>query len=103
MKKELMLKTFRNSALVAVYIFGVSQIMVNGQTLFGKEDNAFTPFGILLLFSLSAAVVGSLVFGLSVILFLDGKKKESVLAAFYTIGWLGVFTLLALTTLFFLK
>jgi hypothetical protein len=102
MDKELLFKTFRNTTGAAAYIFLVSQVMANGERLFGK-DNSLTPFAVLMLFSLSAAVVGSLVFGLTVMLFLDNKKKESVKAAIYSIGWLGIYTLLGLLTLIVIK
>lgn len=103
MNKEILFKTFRNTTGAAIYIFLVSQVMQNGERLFGGEDNMFTPFAILLLFSLSAGVVGFLVFGNSLMLFLDNKKKESVAAAIYSIAWLGLYTLLAMFTLFLLK
>jgi len=102
--KSLLLKTLRNTALAAIYIFCVSQIMVNGESLFGSVDNKiFIPFVILLLFSLSAAIVGGLIFGQSVYLFFDNKKKESVTAAFYSIGWLALFTVLGFVALALLK
>lgn len=103
MNKQLLTKTFRNTALAAVYIFGVSQIMQNSDKIFGETDNMFAPFTFLLLFSLSAAVVGGLVFGQSVFLFFDGKKKESVTATFYSIFWMATYTILAMVTLFLLK
>ena len=99
MKKDLLLKTLRNISAAAVYIFLVSQVMQNGDKLFGTEDNILAPFAVLLLFSLSAAVVGGLVIGYPVYLFSDNKKKESVTAVIYSVGWLGVFTLLALLVL----
>jgi len=95
--------TFRNTVLAAIYIFIVSQIMQNGDKFFGKTDNMFTPFVVLLLFCLSAAVVGGLVFGKSLFLFLENKKDESVRSAIYSIGWLGVYTVLGLLTLFIVK
>lgn len=103
MNKKLLQVTFRNTALAAIYIFLVSQIMQNGSKLFGNDNNAFAPFAILLLFSLSAAVVGSLVLGQSVFLFFDGKKKDSITAAFYSIFWLAIYTIIVLLTLFLLK
>ncbi|MDO8507196.1 MAG: hypothetical protein Q7S53_01350 [bacterium] len=104
MDKPLALKTLRNTVAAAIYIFGVSQLMANGERLFGSEDNhTFAPFAILLLFSLSAAVVGGLIFGQSVYLFLDNKKKESVTAIFYSIGWLALITVLGFTLLFLMK
>ena len=103
MNKEIMLKTLRNTTGAVAYIFVVSQIMQNGNKLFGEADSMFTPFVVLLLFSLSAAVVGSLVLGYSVTLFLENKKSESIKAAVYSIGWLGAYTIIALFVLFLLK
>jgi hypothetical protein len=103
MNKELLLKTFRNTACAAIYIFIVSQIMRNGEKIFGKEDTMLVPFTILLLFSLSAAVVGGLIFGQSIMLFIENKKIEGIKAAMYSIGWLGLYTLLGLLVLFIVK
>ncbi len=103
MNKELMFKTFRNTAGAAIYIFLVSQIMQNGDKLFGKGDNMFTPFVVMLLFSLSAAVVGGLVLGLSLMLFLDNKKSESVKAAIYSVGWMALYTILGFALLALIK
>lgn len=94
MNNPLLIKTLRNTTLAAVYIFGVSQLMQHGDRFFGKMNSALAPFALLLLFCLSAAVVGGLVFGQSVYLFLDNKKEESVLAAFYSVGWLALITVL---------
>lgn len=103
MNKELLLKTFRNTSAAAAYIFVVSQIMQNGEKLFGKVDSALTPFVVLLLFSLSAATVGGLVFGQTVILFLENKKREGLKAAVYSVLWLGLYTLLGLAILILIK
>lgn len=104
MNKELLFKSFRNTTGAAVYIFLVSQIMQNGDKIFGEIENILIgPFVFLLLFSLSAAVVGSLILGLSLLLFLDNKKKESIQAAIYSISWLGLYTVLGLLALIFLK
>lgn len=103
MNKELLKLTLRNTLGAVIYIFLVSQLMQNGEKLFGKGDNFLTPFIVLMLFSLSAAIVGGLVLGLSIMLFFEGKKKESIQAAFYSIGWLSVFTILGLVTLIAIK
>ena len=95
MNKKILKTSLRNIILVSIYIFAVSQVMQNGSRLFGEADTAFTPFAVLLLFTLSAAVVGGLVFGQSVYLFLDGKKKESITAGIYSVVSLGVITVLA--------
>ncbi|PIZ00857.1 hypothetical protein COY62_00885 [bacterium (Candidatus Howlettbacteria) CG_4_10_14_0_8_um_filter_40_9] len=102
--KSLLSKTLRNTSLAVAYIFAVSQIMANGEKLFGNIDNKkLGPFMILLLFSLSAAIVSGLIFGQSIYLFLDNKKKESVTAAFYSIGWLALITILGLVSLALIK
>lgn len=98
MDKKLMAITFRNVVLASAYVFGVSQFMANGEKLFQNIQN-LAPFVILLLLCLSAAVVGSLVFGQAVILFLEGKKSEGIKSAAYSIGWLFLITLAAISTL----
>jgi len=103
MNRDLLLKALRNTTGAALYIFLVSQLMANGSALFGKEDNSLMPFVLLLLFSLSAAVVGGLIFGQSLILFFENKKKESVQAAVYSVSWLGIYTLLGIFILMMLK
>lgn len=102
MNKTLLVKTLRNTAIASIYIFLVSQVIAHGEKWFGN-NNSMSPFVILLLFSFSAAVVGSLVFGQSILLFLDNKKVESIKAAIYSIGWLGIYTLLGLLTLILIK
>lgn len=98
--KKLALYSFRNITAAGIYIFLVSQIMRNGDQIFGRiEDKAFGPFAFLLLFVLSAAVVGSLVFGQATYYFFDNRKKDSIFMIFYSIGWLFVMTLIVLGTL----
>jgi len=96
MNKTLLVKTFRNTALAAVYVFLVSQIMQHGDKWFGNMNNTVGPFVFLLLFSFSVAVMAGLVFGLSVVLFMDDKKREAIEAAIYSVGWLGVYIVLSM-------
>ncbi|MDD3481010.1 MAG: hypothetical protein PHW75_02180 [Patescibacteria group bacterium] len=103
MDKQLLLKTFRNTFGAALYIFLVSQLMQNGSKLFGETDSTLTPFFMLLLFSLSAAVVGGLVLGFPVLLFFDGKKNDSIKAAIYSVGWLFVFLVIVLVLMLLMK
>lgn len=95
----MLVKTLRNTFFATLYIFVVSQIMQNGSKLFGEHDNMLTPFVLLLLFTLSAAIVGGLIFGETLYLFFNDQKKESIKAAYYSVGWLGLFTLLGLFAL----
>ncbi len=98
MNKKLIYITFRNTFFATVYIFLVSTIMQNGDRLFGN-NNIIAPFAMLLLFSLSAAVVGGLVFGKSVALFFDHKIKDGLMAAVYSVCWLGLYTFICLSLL----
>ena len=84
---------------VIVYIVPVSVIMRHGETIFGKMQHFWGPVGFLMLFTLSAAIVGLLVFGRPAYLFFNGLKRESVKQASYTIGFLFVETVIILTAL----
>lgn len=81
-----MLTSFRNVALAGLYIFGISQFLFYGGKIFSDATyQSFVPFVLLLLFTLSAAVVGSLVFGQAVLLFFENKKTESILSVVYSL------------------
>ena len=103
MHKKILVSSLKNTFIAVVYIFMVSQVMQYGENWFGKEDNNFTPFALLLLFSLSAVIVGYLIVGQTIFLFLDGQKRESQLSILYSIGCLGIFTLIGLIVLAIIK
>ena len=86
-----------NSLLAFGYIFIVSQILTNGERLFGKLQGVLVPTAFLLTFVFSAAVMGILIFGRPILWYLDGFKKEAVKLVFYTLGLLLI--ILALTFL----
>ncbi len=100
MNKKILIRTLLSTFLAAVYIFLVSQLMANGEKLFGDANGAIGPFVVLLLFSLSAAVVGGLVFGESVLLLIKGKYSQGIISAVYSVAWLGLYTFLGLLTMF---
>lgn len=93
---------FLNALGALVYIIIVSQIMRNGNRLFGN-DNFITPVVLLLLFTLSAITVGGLIIGKPLMLYLDDKKKEAVSLFLATVGWLAGFTIIALLIAFILR
>jgi len=96
MKNKLVLTSLRNTFCVVIYIFLVSQLLNNGEILFGNIGNNFIgPFVMLLLFVASAALVGSLVFGHAVLLFFEGKRSDSIKSAIYSVGWLFLMMVLA--------
>jgi SNF family Na+-dependent transporter len=90
---KLVLNGFLNAVGVTIYIVCVSFIMRNGEKIFGKMNNFLGSVAFLLLFVLSAAITGTLVFGRSVLLYLESRKDEAVKLFFYTIGWIFVITL----------
>lgn len=103
MKSNLLKSSFTNALGVAVYCSLVAYIMQNGERLFGKMQNFWGPLSFLMLFVLSAAIVGSLVFGKPVVLYLEGKKNEAIKLLGYTVLWLFLGTLLLLIIQFSIK
>lgn len=98
------IKTSLSNALgVAVYVGLVAYVMQHGERIFGKMQNFWGPFAFLMLFVVSAAVVGSLVFAQPVLYYLEDKKKEAVGLFAYTILWLILATVIVFFTLFLIK
>lgn len=86
---------FWHSVGVVAYIILVSLFMSNAEKIFGgQEDTFLAPVAFLLVFTLSAAVVGLLVLGRPVMLYLDGKRREAMNFAGMTIGFLAIEALL---------
>ena len=99
-KSNLVLRSFVNSLLTALYITGVALFMFNTQKVFGAiEDNFRMPLAVLLLFVLSASVVSALILGKPILLYLEDKKVEGVKMFVYSIGWLFVFAVLAFASI----
>jgi hypothetical protein len=96
---KLLYHSFLFSVGVIVYIVLVASIMQNAEELFGKMQNIWGPIAFLMLFVVSAAICGLLVFGRPVYLFLNGQKRESVKLALYTIGFLFIETVIVLAAL----
>jgi hypothetical protein len=94
--KKLLLHSFGHALLVIIYTSGVACIPFYGQRIFKQKDTIFTPVAVLLLFVVSAAIVGTLVLGRPVLLYLDGKKPEALKMFGYTLGWLFLATIIFL-------
>ena len=78
----------------ALYIILIVSFMFSLQTFSSKEDNIIIPIAMLLLFVCSAAITGFLVFGKPAMLYIDGKKREAISLLGYTLGILGLITLM---------
>ena len=85
--------------LVLVYVSVVAFVMSHAQMFLGEKDTAWTPVAVLMLFVLSAAVVGTLVVGAPVFMYLEGKKTEALKFLGYIIGWLFVLTIIVFVLL----
>ena len=77
-----------NSIIALLYISGVALLMTNAQNIFGKGDNVFTGIAVLMLFVISAAIMGFVILGRPILMYLDGLKKEAVKLFYLTIAWL---------------
>ena len=89
MNKNATLKTGLINALIATaYIAVVALVITNGESLFGKNDSVLNGMLFLLLFVISAAVMGVTIFGRPIMWYLDGQKKEAVRLVSYTLALL---------------
>jgi len=100
-----MVKTgFFNALGTLVYIVLVATLMQNGDKIFGEVENSFIgPVSLLLLFTLSAVVVGGLVLGKPLMMYLDGKKKEAVSLFLATCAWIAGFTIVMIAIAVLIK
>jgi peptidoglycan/LPS O-acetylase OafA/YrhL len=92
--KNLLAIAFLHALGVLVYIMGVGWLMMNGDTIFGTQDNFWGPVMVLMLFVFSALVTSLLVLGRPIWLYLEGKKKKAVKMLSYTVGWMFVLLLI---------
>ena len=88
-----------NSLGTAAYIILVVSLIFSMQTFQEEPDNIVIPIAMLMLFVCSAAITAFLVFGKPVMLYLDGKKNESISLLLYTIGILVLLTILTFVIL----
>jgi len=93
LKENSIAHSFAHAVLVVVYVVIVAWVMQHAQAWFGHGKTVFAPTAVLLLFVLSAAVVGSLVLGRPVLMYVDGQKKEALKFFGCTVLWLFVLTL----------
>jgi len=98
-KKQIILNSLLHALAVVAYVVIIAFIMNAGNELFSSANQIHTSIGILLLFTVSAAITGLLVFGRPVYLFLNGQKPEAVKFLFFTLGWLFCMTIIFLSTL----
>lgn len=90
-----------NALATTVYVAAVGSFMYLGSVVkLGRTNTLLIPIAMLLLFVLSAAVTGFLIFGKPAQWYVDGKKKEALSLLKYTLFFFGILTFLALVVLF---
>lgn len=90
LKKTIIKYAFIHAIGAVAYIALVVAFMSNAARIFGQtgDNNPLNTMVFLLLFVISAAMMGLLVFARPVMWYLDGLKKEAISLAIYTVGFL---------------
>lgn len=96
MKNNTVLHSLGHAVLVLIYTSGVAWLLFNGKIIFGDGEpkNFWAPVFMLLLFVLSATIVGTLVLGKPILLYWNGAKSEALRFFTYTVGWLFIILLI---------
>lgn len=94
MNNSLLKTALINSLGTAIYIALVAILMTKANQIFGQATGILGGMSVLLLFTLSALIVGSLILGKPIMLYLDGAKKEAVKLLFYEIIFLAILTII---------
>jgi hypothetical protein len=98
--RQISKQSLRYSGFVVLYVAAVATIMMNAPRIFGQSmSGVLAPIGFLMLFVVSAAVIGMLIFGKPVMLYVDGKKREAVALVVHVIGNLVAATVILLVVL----
>ena len=77
-----------NAVGVVAYVMLIGWVMATMGRIAAPMEEFWGPVAFLLLFVLSATIVGALVLGRPILLYLDGEKKEALRTFFYTLGFL---------------
>ena len=96
-------KGFVYSFSIVAYVILIASILQSSNSLFGQSSDVLAPIAMLLLFVVSAAIVGSLMFGEPIYLLINGDKKESLMLGAYTGGFLIADTIIFLIILAIVK
>ncbi|MDD5098786.1 MAG: hypothetical protein PHP35_00360 [Candidatus Colwellbacteria bacterium] len=91
-KSTYIFKSFISAFGVFAYVFGVTMLLSNAESIFGNQQSEFfIPVFMLLLLIVSATITGLLVLGKPIQLYIAGLKKEALFMLSATVGWLVVF------------
>lgn len=95
-------KALINALSAVAYVVAVATTMFNAQKVFGPVNTVLVPIAMLLLLVFSVALMGYLIFGKPILLYLDGKKQEALSLLSLTLAIFSVVTIFAFFTLILL-
>lgn len=94
--KKIVQTALLNSLGVAVYTGLVAALMNSAESIFGKMSDVVGPMAFLLLFVFSALIVGILILGKPLMLYLENNKKSALQILGYEVVFIFVFLILSL-------
>lgn len=93
-------KSYVQGLLSALSVFAytvlVAWFMFNAESFLGQVDTFWTPVAILMLFVASATIVGLIVLGRPIYLFMSERKIEAFVLLTWTVSWLVAFIVIVL-------
>ena len=92
LQKSPVVHSLGHAILIVLYIWGVVSLMQHAEKFFGPNETLIG-IGMLLLFVISATIVGGLVLGRPIVLYFENKKKEAIQFLMITVGWLLLFVI----------
>ena len=101
--KPIIKQSFILSISAAIYIGLVALFMNYAERILAGPDTILTGVAFLFLFTLSALVVGGLLIGKPIMLYIDGKKTESVKMLAANAGWMLIYFIIAIIILAIIK
>lgn len=96
---KLILLSLLHSLGVVAYSTLVGWFMFSSSSIFGNAGAVWGPVAGLMLFVVSALIVGLLIFARPVYMYLEGQKKDAVLLLLFTACWLVICTVMIIGTI----
>ena len=93
-KKKIIFYGFLHAACAVFYVGLVALVMSRAEKLFDGAPKALGTMAFLLLFVVSAALMGLIIFGRPILWYLGGQKREALSLVYYTLIFLIVITAL---------
>lgn len=87
-KKRMVFYGLMHAACAVCYIALVALVMSQGKEFFGPMPKALGTMAFLLLFVVSAALMGLTIFGRPILWYLGGQKHEALSLVYYTLIFL---------------